>query len=602
MSRSVHPAARVVGPLTVASLVAIAVLAAPSRTDVATNADLAAAPVHRPFERTDRLIVRLRDGITADADALRALGVAAQVPLRHVRTMRDGAQVMRLARDLNAADVRAIARRLARDPRVVHAEPDYRLKTASVDDPFFAYQWSIQPVGTNTWGVGAPDAWAAGYRGTGVVVAIVDSGVLPHRDIADRLVPGYDFVSQDAPNSLPGGIHATANDGNGRDADASDPGNWLEASEKGVGPFVDCPETGPTPALRPSEWHGTRMAGIVAATANNGYGIAGIAPDASILPVRVIGKCGGYIADIADGILWANGLAVAGAPANPNVATVILLGMSGQLPVAGDPCPVTLQNAITNVTLLGGRGNAVAAIPITALGNAGVRTIDRNTYDGLLPAKCIPGRGLIATATDRDGQLASYANALGAARVELVAAPGGSVPPGTVSSDAASGGILSLWNTGLRGPVADDFAWLSGTSEAAAHVAGVAALVRQKRGQTDSGSRTVIAGIVTPFPAGSVCQTGGASTLYCGAGIVSASYAVADIAPGGGGVTPTALDFEAGDATVTTASVGTAGASASSGGGGGCTLAAPDATPDAALLMLLLVALARVRRGARTER
>jgi serine protease len=601
MSRYLGFAAGVVGPLTVASLVAATILHAPSPTPVARN-DAGATAVHRPFERTDRLIVRLRDDVPGGDTSLDGLALPAQIPLRPVRRTLDGAHVLHLGRALNAADVRAIARRLARDPRVAHAEPDYRLKTASVDDPYFAYQWSIGRVGASAWGVGAPDAWAAGYTGTGVVVAIVDSGVLPHRDIADRLLPGYDFVSQDAPNTLPGGIHATANDGNGRDADASDPGNWLEASEKGVGPFVDCPETGPTPALRPSEWHGTRMAGIVAATANNGYGIAGIAPDASILPVRVIGKCGGYIADIADGIRWANGLGVAGAPANPNVATVILLGMDGQLPVAADPCPATLQNAITDVTIVGGRGQPVAATLVAALGNGGVRTIDRATYDGHVPAKCMVGRGIVATATDREGQLAPYSNALGAARVEVVAGPGGSVPPGTVSSDAASGGILSLWNSGQRGPVADDFAWLSGTSEAAAHVAGVAALIRQQRGGTTAYNRAAIVGLVTPFPAGSVCRTGNTSTLYCGEGIVSAAYAVGGVAPRTGGTQPTSLNIDD-DATAAPASATSTAPSATGtgSGGGGCTVA-PDGSPDIALAMLVLAAFARVLRASRGTR
>ncbi|MDZ7904014.1 MAG: S8 family serine peptidase [Rheinheimera sp.] len=84
------------------------------------------------------------------------------------------------------------------------------------------------------------------------------------------------------------------NDGGGRDSDAKDPGDWIIANE-----------CGGTHSASNSSWHGTHVAGTIAAVTNNGTGVAGVAYGAKVMPVRVLGKCGGYTSDIADGIIWA---------------------------------------------------------------------------------------------------------------------------------------------------------------------------------------------------------------------------------------------------------------------------------------------------------
>jgi serine protease len=140
-------------------------------------------------------------------------------------------------------------------------------------------------------------------------VAVVDTGVrFEHPDllaVADggKLLPGYNMISN----------VTVANDGDGRDADASDPGDWITAAEANnhLGFFYGCtvlnPSTGKYSA-EDSSWHGTQVSGIIAAITNNGIGMAGVGPSLRVLPVRVLGKCGGYDSDIIAGMRWAAGL------------------------------------------------------------------------------------------------------------------------------------------------------------------------------------------------------------------------------------------------------------------------------------------------------
>ena len=137
---------------------------------------------------------------------------------------------------------------------------------------------------------------------------MLDTGVRPHAGMAGRLLPGYDMIDDPM----------TANDGGGRDGDASDPGDFVLASEA----TTDCPESF-------SSWHGTSVAGIIGANTDDAIWTAGIDWAARILPVRVLGKCGGYDSDIVDGIAWAAGLDVPGTPVNPTPAHVINMSLGG---------------------------------------------------------------------------------------------------------------------------------------------------------------------------------------------------------------------------------------------------------------------------------
>ncbi|MET0679835.1 MAG: S8 family peptidase [Burkholderiales bacterium] len=533
-----------------------------------------AAAQERP-QTTDRLIVRLADWAEGDraqpmgADRARSLSAAARTRINPLRRMSGGAQVVRLTHPMALADVEGVARNLMADPTVLHAEPDRRKFPLRVPtDPLFRNQWNLFEL---AGGIDAPAAWDITTGSPAVVVAVIDSGVRTlNADLAGRLAPGYDFIREDAP-----GLSTTANDGDGRDADPSDPGNWISAEEAGRPPFTGCPEA------EASTWHGTHIAGIIASSANNAYGVAGIAWEVRVLPARVLGKCGGYTSDIIDAARWTAGLAVPGVPANANPAQVVNLSLG-----APGACSVEEQRAVDDVLATG----ATKAV-VSASGN------DGGDATRIAPGNC---RGVIAvTATDRFGARAPYASI--GANVAL-AAPGGAFP---ASATSGENGILSLFNAGRTGPAADAFAFAVGTSEAAAHVSGVAALVLSVNpGLTAAELRALLLRTARAFPNVSC------TPLTCGAGIVNAAAAVLAAAaaapppaPAAPAPAPTAPPPPAMTADMTIAAPGAAAAEgASGGGGGGCTFAR-DGAPEVALPLALIWAIAMIlarRRDART--
>jgi serine protease len=401
-------------------IVKLRTTASPPASSASASAPVAA--IRRAAEpdaraRIDAVIARIARGAPAERTTS-----ASPQPLR---ALSDGATLLSLAHTLDADSAAALARRFAADPEVAYAEPDLRVAPRALPtDPEYPRQWNLfDPVG----GIDLPDAWRITMGTPAAVVAVLDTGYLPHPDLAANLLPGYDFVT-----SL-----ATANNGHGRNADATDPGDWVTRDEFDTPgtPFYQC-----ITGVHNSTWHGTQMAGIIGAAANNGIGIAGIDGAGRILPVRVLGKCGGATSDVADAMRWAAGLPVAGAPANPNPARVLNLSFGGD-----GPCGTTFQQAIDDVTA---RGVSV----VVAVGNAGNATaLDT-------PANC---RGVIAVgATDALARRASYSN-FGEA-VTLSA-------PGSV--------ILTTSNAGITTPGAATYDSNSGTSYAAAQVAGVIGLM-----------------------------------------------------------------------------------------------------------------------------
>jgi serine protease len=226
--------------------------------------------------------------------------------------------------------------RLRADPDVEYAVPDGRRYVHSVpNDPLYSLQqWYLQSAVATPSAIDAQDAWSTTTGSTTLVIADVDTGVRPdHPDLASRLLPGYCFIS-DA---------FVANGGGCPGADATDPGDWITATDVTGHPNECSQET-----AQPSTWHGTRVAGILGAATNNSLGIGGITWGAPILPVRALGKCGGADSDIIAGMLWAGGITVSGAPNNPNPAKIINLSLGGT-----GSCLASYQDAVDQLTALG---------------------------------------------------------------------------------------------------------------------------------------------------------------------------------------------------------------------------------------------------------
>lgn len=430
---------------------------------------------------TDRLIIQYRPGslaaLRADPNSLARAHEAVQragVQMRYLRTNAMGAHVMKLDRLLGVDDVRLLAKLVAdADTEVSYAEPDRRLHALlTPNDTSYGSQWHYFEA---TGGLNAPAAWDKS-TGSGIVVAVIDTGYRPHADLAANIVGGYDFIIDTA----------VSNDGNGRDASALDPGDWVAANE-----------CGGTHAAQNSSWHGTHVAGTIAAVTNNASGVAGVAYGAKVLPARVLGQCGGYTSDIADAITWASGGSVSGVPANPNPARVINLSLGG-----GGACDSTSQTAINGAR---SRGTLV----VVAAGNSNANAANYS------PASCA---GVVTVAaTGRTGARAYYSN-YGA--VVDVAAPGGDM------SGSSANGVYSTLNTGTSTPGSDSYAYYQGTSMAAPHVAAVAALMLAKNSAlTPDEIEAKLKSSARAFPG--TCN-------QCGSGIVDANAAV-DAATGGGG-------------------------------------------------------------------
>jgi len=435
---------------------------------------LASAPSHKQF------IVKYREGSaplatrTALATSLKAAATGLNVSqgralgLQEVRRLAIGPTVVRADQALDAAQAELLMRKLAADPNVEYVEVDQIMRPTLVpNDARLGEQWGF---GTSNASINVRPAWDKA-TGTGVVVAVIDTGITNHPDLNANILPGYDFIS-DA---------AMARDGGGRDSNANDEGDWYAANECGAG----------YPASN-SSWHGTHVAGTVAAVTNNSTGVAGTAFNAKVVPVRVLGKCGGYTSDIADAIVWASGGTVSGVPANANPAEVINMSLGG-----GGSCSTTYQNAINGAV---GRGTTV----VVAAGN------DAVNVSSAVPANC--ANVIAVAATTSTGAKASFSN-FGAG----------------IDISAPGQGILSTLNTGTTVPASPTYASYNGTSMAAPHVAGVVALMQSVAPTPLSPAQveTIIKNTARALP--------GACSGGCGAGIINADAAVTAALGGGGG-------------------------------------------------------------------
>ncbi|QNH13852.1 peptidase S8 [Xanthomonas sp. SI] len=434
-----------------------------------------------------RFIVKTRDAApisiastsaAATSASLRATlqSVAAAMPAKNgralgltsLRRLAVGPEVIKADRPLDRTEAETLMRQLAADPNVEYVEVDQRMTIAlTPNDPSLSNQWAF---GTTTAGINVRPAWDQA-TGTGVVVAVIDTGITSHPDLNANILPGYDFIS-DATG---------ARDGNGRDSNPADEGDWSAANECYSG----------SPASN-SSWHGTHVAGTIAALTNNSTGVAGTAFNAKILPVRVLGKCGGYTSDIADAITWASGGTVSGVPANTTPAEVINMSLGGS-----GTCSTTYQNAINGAV---GRGTTV----VVAAGNSSANVSTS------VPANCANVIAVAATTSSR--AKASYSNY--GTGIDI-SAPGSS--------------IQSTLNSGTTTPGSASYASYNGTSMAAPHVAGVVALMQ-----------SVASTPLTPAQVESTIKSTAASfscSQGCGAGLLDANAAVT-AALGGGTTTP----------------------------------------------------------------
>ncbi|SHH82758.1 S8 family peptidase [Streptomyces sp. 3214.6] len=433
-----------------------------------------------PGTPAERLIVGYKSGAAeaksnpaAEADAA-AKGKETGEDVDFQRRLGTGAALVDLGDDLTKADVADVVARYQADPQVAYVVPD-RLNKPKADpnDTEYAKQWDLFE---STAGMNVPGAWATS-TGTGVTVAVIDTGYVAHSDLAANIVGGYDFIADTA----------VSVDGDGRDSNPADPGDYYAANECGSG----------IPASN-SSWHGTHVAGTIAAVTNNNKGVAGLAYGAKISPVRVLGKCGGYDSDIIDAITWASGGSVSGVPANSNVAKVINMSLGGD-----GACTSATQSAITAAV---NRGTTV----VVAAGNENDNVANHS------PGNC--NNVISVAATNRTGAKASYSNY---GSLVDISAPGGQTSTGTAN------GILSTLNAGTKTPSSESYAYYQGTSMATPHIAGLVALMKSANSSlTPAQIETAIKNNARALPGS--CSGG------CGAGLADAARTVQAVSGSGG--------------------------------------------------------------------
>ena len=420
----------------------------------------------------------LYQGLTSEVKSVDDLF---KIKTNYVRTTAQKATVVTLSSKLTAEQAEKYMAALSSNPSVATVEPDLlrrsnaRTRTATTskvaqvaqaaqasnqvvapNDTLYPQQWNLH----GTKGLATPEAWKT-TQGAGVTVAVIDSGIVKHPDLDANVLPGYDFITEPS----------IARDGNGRDSDPTDQGNWEEAGVCDTGSEAS-----------ESNWHGTHVAGSIAAIMNNKRGIVGVAPSTKILPVRALGMCGGYDSDIADAMVWAAGGTVEGVPANSNPAKIINLSLGGE-----GTCPATYSKAIAEV-------NKRGAILVVAAGNDGQDT------SKVAPANC--GGSIVVGATDQNGKRSDFSNY---GKIVDVSAPGSS--------------IMSTVDLGTTVSTGAGYTEYDGTSMAAPQVAGVIALMKSVDPSLNAErAKQILKQSSKPL----TCDVNG-----CGSGIVNAASALA---------------------------------------------------------------------------
>lgn len=498
-------------PRRIAAALLTALLAA------AAQADTAAAAAEA------RVIVRFKpqaDSVRAKALSVRATrGEAREVAqtratalgLRTGRSLAAGISLderthVVLAQGLTSAQ---LARQLAADSEVELVVVDQRRRhTLLPNDPLFGAadvnpestvggvqqrtidQWYLKkPSGTPgqvVSSINAPAAWDIMKGSSGVIVAVLDTGVrLDHPDLAGQFVPGYDMIGFGSPGST---ANAIANDGGGPDADPSDPGDWVSQADVNAGTISGCTSSD----ISNSSWHGTRVSGLISARTNNSTGMAGVGWGLKIMPVRVLGKCGGYDSDIIAGMKWAAGITVPGLPANANRAKVLNLSLGGSGSCGTTGTGALYRDAISQIT-------AAGATIVVAAGNSEGQAVG-------LPGNC---PGVVAVAALRHVGTKVGFSSLGPE--VTIAAPGGNCI-NTGAGQPCLYPMVSTTNSGLTTPVEGDASMTGssasvGTSFSAPIVSGIVGLMASVRPNlTSAEAIRLLQSTARPFP-----TTGGGS-------------------------------------------------------------------------------------------
>jgi serine protease len=283
---------------------------------------LSAADVPRRAQAlSSALGIALTDGAAIDS----------RTQVMHSRAMGSAALAAALARH---GDVEAVYENKRRHAFAAPNDPAYHAGQTSITPS--AGQWYLRASSPTAFAsINAETAWAVTFGSSNVVVAVLDTGVrFDHPDLAGKLLPGYDFISDTA----------TSNDGDGRDANASDPGDYDSSNPNST-----------------SSWHGTQTAGLVGAATNNGIGMASIGRDVMVLPVRVLGVNGGADGDILAGMRWAAGLTVPGVPNNPPANWAKVINMSLGAPDVCGPYQAVIDEL-----------NAIGVVVVVSAGNDGL--------------------------------------------------------------------------------------------------------------------------------------------------------------------------------------------------------------------------------------
>lgn len=448
---------------------------------------------------TDQIIVKLRPAAThrsimiSETSQVQAAITSVRLGIRakYKRSMGGNAHIVQLPGKMTLQEARDYATLLHTDPDVEYAEPDqlmFPVGDVLPNDPQYIGQWHYAAPTLDAGAANLPAAWGEISNTSNITVAVVDTGVVDHPDLTPNLVggaaarSGYDFVS-----TTPRG-----NDGDGRDSNPSDPGDWISTEDTASTAFTGC-------SVRDSYWHGTHTAGTIGAASNNAFGVAGVSWNAKILMARALGKCGGYLSDIADAIRWSSGEAVNGV-INPTPAKIINLSLGGT-----GSCGTTYQDAINAATAHG-------AAVVVAAGNA---SADISTQR---PANCT--NVIAVTALAKNGGKASFSNA------------------GSLADIAAPGvDVLSTVNAGLTNPTSQyTYGVYQGTSMAAPHVSGVLALMLSANSHLTDGSipatelpallERKLKAAARPFATGTGADC---TTTSCGAGALDAYRAVMSV-------------------------------------------------------------------------